>query len=115
MTIKFEETTWVSKYNNNILMTCYRRSEDLGSWETFYFNVETERYVNFYARNDKQWNYKPLSEEEIAYLLEYVKKCPIEDMDIFSFEDVVGNKWFEDRMQAVLKITDKDFNPAVLN
>ncbi|WP_088362586.1 hypothetical protein [Bacillus cereus] len=114
MTIKFVETSWVSKYNN-ILIFAYRRSEDLASWETFYFNKETGKYVNFYSPVVSQWNYKPLTEEEIAHLLEFVKKSVVEDMDDFSDTKFPADDEFTIRMNEVLMITSKDFRPELMN
>ncbi|MED2737698.1 hypothetical protein [Bacillus toyonensis] len=114
MTIKFVEASWVSKYNN-ILIFGYRRSEDLASWETFYFNKETGRYVNFYSPGVTQWNYKPLNEKEIAHLLEFIKSSSIDEMDDFSDTKFSADDEFTIRMNEVLMITAKDFRPEVMN
>ncbi|MGN5650346.1 hypothetical protein [Bacillus sp. Brlt_9] len=112
MTIKFEEIRSVIAYKN-IRMVSYRTSTVWTSTKTFYLNLDTGKSVNLYTGSHTQWHWDPASEDLEKIMLNILNNAKV--VKDITDTAIAKDMWFLKKMDDVIRMTDKDFKPVVMN
>lgn len=110
--VKFEEIRNVIAYKN-FLMVSYRTSTVWTSTETFYLNLDTGKSVNLFTGSHTQWHWNPVNDNLEKILLNIVKNA--KNVKDVTNTEPAEDMWFKKKMDDVIRMTDKNFKPFVIN